>query len=551
MFLRHLYTTWRIGMSWPRSSDYSEAIEHPLRCFHDAELRRGQAAADGTNSPVVCKGSCADVYDIRCPGDRNRWAVKCYLREVPGLQSHYLGLRAHLARLDLPWLVESQYVHQGIMVRGRWFPIVKLRWIDGVPLNDFVRDYADDPAVLGQLAQLWLGLGRDLRRAAVAHGNLQHDHIRVCRAGLDGALSLRLLDYDGMFVPALAGNTPEEAGHVNYEHPQRIWQKSYDAEMDRFAELVIYTALQALSAGGRALWQRYDIGCNLLFREGDFQEPATSAVFHELWRMNDEPTRALAGHLILASQGPLAAVPRLEELLLRMADRRANSETGLPLTAAQIERIEALLGSDRPAEMHKRARVMAPATLDAESATVATDEFELVVDSDPDVVLPAPPLATAPIAAGPPPLVRTPMPISAQPDYDPAACDYHFDAWMPERVAVMKLQGFCDSFFGEVITSVPGLVRVHLLDPLGRPQPRENSGLLTWLGLGEKTPSGPRVVSIVELYMEHKETEFQHLLAMTIRVKHGNEPSAGDKLNWQRYCDQIFCQLRGFLMGKS
>jgi pimeloyl-ACP methyl ester carboxylesterase len=86
--------------------------------------------------------------------------------------------------------------------------------------------------------------------------------------------------------------------------------------MDRFSHLLIYTALRCLSIGGEELWQRYDNQENLLFREEDFLHPSKSRLLHELWELPDREVRALVGHLLLASQGPLDDVPTLDELFV-------------------------------------------------------------------------------------------------------------------------------------------------------------------------------------------------------------------------------------------
>src|SRR5262249_22123259 len=89
----------------------------------------------------------------------------------------------------------------------------------------------------------------------------------------------------------------------------------YHAEVDRFSHLVIYTALRALAAGGRPLWERYDNGENLLFREQDFRDPAGSALFRELWAAAEPDVPRLAAHLLLAGQAKPEEVPLLDELL--------------------------------------------------------------------------------------------------------------------------------------------------------------------------------------------------------------------------------------------
>ena len=54
-----------------------------------------------------------------------------------------------------------------------------------------------------------------LERAGIAHGDLQHGNIFV----VDD--ELKLIDYDGMFVPRLAGCRSNELGIEHYQHPQR------------------------------------------------------------------------------------------------------------------------------------------------------------------------------------------------------------------------------------------------------------------------------------------------------------------------------------------
>src|SRR5262249_38462787 len=85
------------------------------------------------------------------------------------------------------------------------------------------------------------------------------------------------------------------------------------------------------------------------------------------------------------------------------------------------------------------------------------DNFDLVVDSVPGWALP-PVAKPPPFPAAPPPLPQ----VAALPQIpgfavdDPNLATYRLEAWMPEKVAVMKVQGFVDSSTGEVVTSVPG-----------------------------------------------------------------------------------------------
>jgi hypothetical protein len=330
-------------MPWPHPPDYNEAIQNPQLCFADPELRLGKPALSPLGLPWPRSGNSADVYKIICPNDQV-WAVKCFTREVRGLRERYQAVSDFLARRRMPFMVEVHYLEQGIRVHGQWFPVVKMRWVDGLQLNELAREYADKPAVLDRLACMWVRLAQEMRKYKIVHGDLQHGNVLLVPEDRESHLRLRLVDYDGLTVPALEKIPSGEVGHPNYQHPQRLREGGGGAEADRFAHLVSYTAIRALEVGGRALWERFDNSENLLFREADFQNPANSTLFHTLMELDDLDVNFLAGHLLIASQGPLLYVPLLQELV-------TGAGRVLPLSDRQQERVERILSHDSKSTM--------------------------------------------------------------------------------------------------------------------------------------------------------------------------------------------------------
>ena len=102
-------------------------------------------------------------------------------------------------------------------------------------------------------------------------------------------------------------------GHPSYQHPQRLREETYNIEVDRFPLLLIATALRALKVKGKALWEKYDNGDNLLFKEMDLREPGASELFRELPQLGDPLTAALTAHMLKALGAKLDATPLLEE----------------------------------------------------------------------------------------------------------------------------------------------------------------------------------------------------------------------------------------------
>src|SRR3954454_6139725 len=265
-------------MSWPLSQDYNEAIQSPESSFSDTELRLTEAKCNAIGIPMPRSANFADVYEMTAPSGK-KWALKCFTRQVAGLRERYAAISAYLKQVNLPFMVDFTYLEQGVKVKGQWYPALKMQWVEGFTFNEFVKEYADQPQYLELLSQIWLRLARRLREAKMAHADLQHGNVLLVPGAKATSLGVRLIDYDGMFVPALADQKSGEVGHPAYQHPQRLREGTYSVEVDRFPHLVIYTALRALMVGGRYLWNKYDNGDNLLFRQQDLEAPDQSPLF--------------------------------------------------------------------------------------------------------------------------------------------------------------------------------------------------------------------------------------------------------------------------------
>ncbi len=303
-------------MGWPHSQDYNEAIQTPRACFADPELRDGIPALNALGIPVPVSGNFADVYAVDCRSTGNKYAVKCFTREVPGLRDRYHEVSRFLGAVQLPFAVDFQYLDEGIRVRGRWFPVVKMRWVEGFALNEFVRSYLDNQDLLDTLLlKVWLPMAEWLRKTGMAHCDLQHGNVLLAAGSAPGSFGLKLIDYDGMFVPALARKKSGEFGHPAYQHPQRLREGTYNLDVDRFPLLAVAAALRCLRSGGRALWDKYDNGDNLLFRGADFRDPDRSPLFAELRRTDDPLARRLVERLAESCRRPLEETPWLGDLL--------------------------------------------------------------------------------------------------------------------------------------------------------------------------------------------------------------------------------------------
>jgi serine/threonine-protein kinase len=119
---------------------------------------------------------------------------------------------------------------------------------------------------------------------------------------------------------------------------------------------------------------------------------------------------------------------------------------------------------------------------------------------------------------------------------DSASLPFHVEAWMPESIAVMKLRGFVRDSGGEVVESVPGLIRVRLTKA-------SKSGAFSWLGFTRRA-DGP---IDMELHL-HRLDPGKEKLAIHILFRPSHPMLLGDE-GWRKRCSGLFVQLRAYLMG--
>ena len=297
-------------MPWPGIAEFSGAIQNPRRCFADPELSGGELAVydrgGRAGMPVVSAGNFAAVY--RVSNQSRSFAVRCFTRAVNDQHERYGQLGTFLRATLPPAFVEFEYVEQGILVAGDWFPIVKMEWVNGEPMNKFVQNNLNVPNSLQIIAARWRGLVSALRSLNIAHNDLQHGNVMVQQDR-----SLRLVDYDAMYLPQYAGQTSPENGHQHFQHPLKT-SRNYNESVDNFPALVIYVSLLALVADP-VLWGRFHNDDNLLFRKVDYGDPVNSQCFQALKNSQDETVRYLTSYLEQFCACQVEAVPNIEDLL--------------------------------------------------------------------------------------------------------------------------------------------------------------------------------------------------------------------------------------------
>jgi hypothetical protein len=265
--------------TYPAAGDYYKAVQFPARSFTVPKLQAAEFVWDSLG-PTLARGSSAVVFQAAMEGRPQ--ALRCYIRDDASSRDRYGALNAYLARHDLsPYVSGANWLDGAIRVNQATWPVLTMEWVDGRTLNEYV-DFlvtGSNAAALTTLAARWRELVALLQRSEFAHGDLQHGNVMVDQEG-----RIRLVDFDGVWIPQLAGNAPPtEFGHPNYQHPgPRPW----DRWLDTFSALVIYLSLVALGKDP-GLWLALNNSKNLLLAKSDFFPPFETEAWKQLAALGD------------------------------------------------------------------------------------------------------------------------------------------------------------------------------------------------------------------------------------------------------------------------
>ena len=264
-------------MNYPSISDYIEA----LRDAEDSlsELKDLRLVYDDQGHPIMSSGNFAVVFKMQAPTGEYH-ALKCFLRDQEERSERYRLIAEELQYVQSTYLVKFRYLESELFVDvpntgGEEYPVLLMDWVDGIPLDQYLKTIINYDYEKDLLAYRFSLLARWLVSQHFAHGDLKPDNICVRDDG-----SLVLLDYDGMYVPALSGRKPLEQGSPHYRHPLRS-TLPFDEHIDDYSLSLILLSLRAIALE-KSLYYKYSSKEYLLLSEQDQLNPYTSPVFKEL-----------------------------------------------------------------------------------------------------------------------------------------------------------------------------------------------------------------------------------------------------------------------------
>ena len=284
-------------MQYPLISEYLAAI----RDAHDNldKLSHLVPVLDNYGEPYRSSGAFAVVFKMKDEQTGKCYALKCFTEEQEGRAEAYRQIAEELEFVDSPYITSVKYMEKELFVDSNCeddeFPVLLMDWIEGETMETYIADHYMDNYAMSMLCYRFCKMAAWLRSQPFAHGDIKPDNIMVRPDG-----TLTLVDYDGMFVPAMKGQKSPTIGTKDFSHPLRTID-DFDETIDDFALASMALSLKAISLNP-SLLNEYGASDRLLFSAADYLDLSKSKTMTALQDLlSDEEIKTLMSMFLLAS----------------------------------------------------------------------------------------------------------------------------------------------------------------------------------------------------------------------------------------------------------
>ena len=304
-------------MNYPLISEYIEAIKSAEDNFKELNYLRPVLDDDGL--PVMTSGNFAVVFKMENRRKRRLYAVKCFTKHQKMRTESYQLISEELDKISSSYIPFMRFYDKELFVDTNQtdlteFPVLLMEWVEGVPLDKYIRENIDDDFKLKMITFRFSQLAEWLIVQPFAHGDLKPDNILIHDDG-----TLTLVDFDGMFVPAMKGQDSREVGSPDFSHPLRT-ERTFDQHIDDFSLITILLSLKLLSLDPTLLL-RYGAIDRLLLSRTDYQDISKCSLIKETFPSQDVEINRLINLLVASlTEGNV----KLDE-----ADVRVNHEMNM------------------------------------------------------------------------------------------------------------------------------------------------------------------------------------------------------------------------------
>jgi len=230
-------------MRYPGALQYLETLQSATNLantLYDIKLVR-----DYHDEPIFSSGGFGTVFKIEINGIQK--ALKCFTREQPGRKTAYRTISQNFHpkskhTINFNYIEDELYVFFDKQDPGK-YSVVLMDWVDGETLSTKIHRAAINQKheQLALLSANFDDMSLWLLAQNFAHGDIKPDNIIVDNNG-----NMVLIDYDGIYLPQMQGESQREIGTIDFQHPNRD-KMAFSKEIDHYSIAIISLSLRILA----------------------------------------------------------------------------------------------------------------------------------------------------------------------------------------------------------------------------------------------------------------------------------------------------------------
>ena len=253
--------------NWPGHNEYDVAIKNHHKTF-PPEYKNGDFVLQNVHPiPIREVGGFAIAYKFK-KNDDDELAIRVF--QEKGFSKKRGERFKKISKFfqdenileKIPSLVSFQFKSEAITLKNIRikdkngsietkseikFPLIEMQWVKGQNMGNYINKIFDDKQKMIQLSEKIRIVFSDLENNGVSHGDIAPENIIITPKE-----EIKLIDYDGFFIPQFRGDSPVEEGHTEFQHHNRGNSNIkdypvYDEKLDRFSALVTYLSLKAIA----------------------------------------------------------------------------------------------------------------------------------------------------------------------------------------------------------------------------------------------------------------------------------------------------------------
>lgn len=272
----------------PNKSDIINSVNNIDAFLKIEELKGATVKKNLNGQPFFFTGGFNMVFQLE--KQSTRWAFRVWHVNIDNLKERFYKISKFLTKNNLPYFAEFIYDEKGLLVNGELVDTIRMEWLEGLLLKEYIDKNKNDKKKLLKLAESFLTMCKELHKNQISHGDLQHGNIII-----ENDDKIKLIDYDSICIPDIEGQEEFVNGLKGYQHPSRFNSKnSTSLKVDYFSELIIYLSILAIAENPKLIYKYQVLDSeNLLFDSDVFTNLQKSKIYTDLKQLDGQIPRLL------------------------------------------------------------------------------------------------------------------------------------------------------------------------------------------------------------------------------------------------------------------